>query len=153
MSFDIPDPFIKAWYNHRWAKYWETYVDKFYSEVRGDLARWVCQEWNSRHEPSDHIAEFDLWIVEHGHLLNGSTVDWGRTHLWHAECYPKETSEPTEGHDVGEEEKVQNEGEQEAPQAGEGEGEGEQQQQQGEAQVEEHDNEQQVAADAGAGGQ
>lgn len=47
------------------------------------------------------MAEFDLWIVEHGHLLNGSTQDWGRTHMWHGQCFPKVDSAPTEGRDVG----------------------------------------------------
>lgn len=26
MSFDIPVPFIRPFYNHRWSKYWETYA-------------------------------------------------------------------------------------------------------------------------------
>ena len=90
------------------------------------------------------MAEFDLWIVEHGHLLNGSTADWGRTHMWHGECFPKTEGEPTEGRDV----RVGEEGEQ-RPQEGAEEGQeeegGEAEQQQEQATEGEH-----TAGDASA---
>ena len=64
-------------------------------EIRPDFSRWLCREYNERHtEPAGQLERFTVWMVEHGHLLNGSAEAWGRTALWEGRCFASPSTPP-----------------------------------------------------------
>lgn len=54
VSFDPPVPFHKPFYNHRWCKYWEAFMDWDYREIRPGFRAWLCREYNRRQTDPDN---------------------------------------------------------------------------------------------------
>lgn len=53
LSWEQPARFSTGFYNHRWVKYWESYVEPDYSSLKPFFHRWLCREWNLRHQSDD----------------------------------------------------------------------------------------------------
>ena len=71
INFNPPSPFYAPFYNHRWSKYWEAYVEISYESLRPTFSLWLCNNWNSRYsEPDKQLARFNVWMVsvEHCYL-------------------------------------------------------------------------------------
>jgi len=75
MTFDPPIPFHKSFKSHRWYKYFEVYVQDNQDALRLEFGRFICREWNNRHDDEDILQTYNIWIVEHVHNLDGTYSD------------------------------------------------------------------------------
>jgi len=72
MTYDPPEPFYKSFKSHRWYKYFEVYVQENQEPLRLEFGKFICREWNRRYEDEDVLQTFNIWIMEHTHLLDGT---------------------------------------------------------------------------------
>jgi len=90
ISWDKPDPFHASIKSHRWFKLYEMLnSNQFHKQIRESYAKYICREWNSRHEGKERLYTFKLWYLTEFQPLEGPREPRGKQNLWEHICYYK----------------------------------------------------------------
>lgn len=78
--------------NHRWFKYYEAFNwGQGYSDIdaiRLNFGRWICREWNARHEGNDRLWYFEWHMITHSldHVTK-MRLPYDHAVLWSHMCF------------------------------------------------------------------
>jgi len=89
-NFDKPEPFAPSFKNHRWYKFFEMgFNGANHENVRLNFGRWVCREWNARHEGNDRLYHYTVHFLLEWQNLYGDRNPPTKQVLWDHICYVK----------------------------------------------------------------
>jgi len=88
-----PDSIPETLGNHRWFKFYEVAnAHEEHSSIRRYWGRFICREWNKRHQGREKLYELKIWWLSYQVNLDGSRGSSSKEMQWHHFCYK---SKPT----------------------------------------------------------
>lgn len=93
-SFDKPYSVHYSMGNHRWFKLFENGLNshEHREDLRLNFGRWLCREYNARHEGDDRLYKFEIhWMNERVDVQkqDGTRYPLPRQTLWRHMCYER----------------------------------------------------------------
>jgi len=85
-----PDSLHKSIGSHRWFKVYEVMnYNENNKEVRDQFSKYICREWNKRHEGPERLHSFSIVMKQEMQILDGTRVPMAPSTLWNHVCYVK----------------------------------------------------------------
>ncbi|EGG22493.1 hypothetical protein DFA_04621 [Cavenderia fasciculata] len=89
-SREKPYPYAPCIGNHRWFKVYENMnTGGGYELIRLGMGRWVCREWNLRHQGNERLHKFNIVYRNEKQHLDGTRSPLNDIVLWSHVCYEK----------------------------------------------------------------
>ena len=83
-----PNPVHKSFKNHRWFKYFENGFNSDFGDIRLLFGRYICREWNARHNKGRILWTFQVLLTSESINLDGSKpVRFLPNTLWNHQCF------------------------------------------------------------------
>jgi hypothetical protein len=93
-TFDKPYSVHNSMGNHRWFKLFENGLNshEYREDLRLNFGRWMCREYNSRHDGNDRVHKFSIhWMSERvdTQKQDGTRYPLPKQTLWNHMCYER----------------------------------------------------------------
>eukprot|EP01124_Arcella_intermedia_P024645 TRINITY_DN4210_c0_g1_i1.p1 TRINITY_DN4210_c0_g1~~TRINITY_DN4210_c0_g1_i1.p1 ORF type:complete len:661 (-),score=94.69 TRINITY_DN4210_c0_g1_i1:43-1989(-) len=87
MDDNPPEPFHISFKNHRWYKFFENGFNQDNNHMRLTFGKYLCREFNARHDFEEHVWKFDIWLITRKVELTGEKVRTDKQRLWTHKCF------------------------------------------------------------------
>ena len=86
VSWEKPERVADTFKDLHWRKYMVNLVDPQHADLRLYFGRYVCREWDARHDGGENLQSFQLYYMVEPTLPDYQTVEPSRLVLWKHRC-------------------------------------------------------------------